>query len=416
MVAAPQEEHRADGPVPMQIALTPFPPNVDVAKLLQARKAKGRSPDLVMAERKQFQHVYRRRSVSVADQDTSSRSSDASKGKQVARISSVDRSTPPMRSDRERNKDLAAGAPSLQVATRKTSFKEWPAGKTATLTMAAPPPSTLIPVQLTVPDQLGTDSPGGDAEIQPTARPISDFKLPATDSHYSTGSPSLNPARTTSLDCDSVGPKENHEDTVSTRVSLSSIPNVCVDKSNGKCVVRMNASSDANLTCNVLPDSSSPVAGKLSVGSGQESGKQASRARLTSSPLRRSARLLNTLSADGISAADEDMMQKSMRRTAWKNLDGAVEQENTATRSPSMTNSMSSNPHSLDSIPDDRCVSRLNKLGFRLCSSNFETTLAIKALKNIDLDRLKVTPKKAATKKPSQTQMDPFDVREDEDA
>jgi hypothetical protein len=80
-----------------------------------------------------------------------------------------------------------------------------------------------------------------------------------------------------------------------------------------------------------------------------------------------------------------------------------------------MIPSMSLNPHCLDSIPDDRCMSSLNKLGFRMGSSRTETTLAIKALKNIDIDRSKVTPKKDFSKKSHQTQSDPFDASEDED-
>jgi hypothetical protein len=49
-------------------------------------------------------------------------------------------------------------------------------------------------------------------------------------------------------------------------------------------------------------------------------------------------------------------------------------------------------------------------------SSRNETTLAIKALKNIDIDRSKVTPKKVFIKKSHQTQLDPIDASEDEDA
>jgi hypothetical protein len=48
-------------------------------------------------------------------------------------------------------------------------------------------------------------------------------------------------------------------------------------------------------------------------------------------------------------------------------------------------------------------------------SSKTETTLAIKALKNIDINRSKVTPKKDFSKKSHQTQLDPFDANEDED-
>jgi hypothetical protein len=87
---------------------------------------------------------------------------------------------------------------------------------------------------------------------------------------------------------------------------------------------------------------------------------------------------------------------------------------------------MSYKPHWLASIPDDRsfakkkpddrCVSSLNKLGFRMGSSRTETALAIKALKNIDIDRFKVTPKKENLKKVQPVQIDPFALSEDEGA
>jgi hypothetical protein len=87
---------------------------------------------------------------------------------------------------------------------------------------------------------------------------------------------------------------------------------------------------------------------------------------------------------------------------------------------------MSYKPHWLASIPDDRsfakkkpddrCVSSLNKLGFRMGSSRTETALAIKALRNIDIDRFKVTPKKEILKKIQPVQIDHFELSEEEDA
>jgi hypothetical protein len=49
-------------------------------------------------------------------------------------------------------------------------------------------------------------------------------------------------------------------------------------------------------------------------------------------------------------------------------------------------------------------------------SSRTETALAIKALKNIDIDRFKVTPKKENLKKVQPVQIDPFALSEDEGA
>jgi hypothetical protein len=51
-----------------------------------------------------------------------------------------------------------------------------------------------------------------------------------------------------------------------------------------------------------------------------------------------------------------------------------------------------------------------------LSSSILETSLAIKTLKNIDIDRSKVTPKNAFYKNSHQNQVGPFDKSEDEDA
>jgi hypothetical protein len=61
------DEHNADSLVPMQLALTPFPLNVDVAKNLQAKKTKETSLELAVMERKHFQFLYKRRLVTPAD-------------------------------------------------------------------------------------------------------------------------------------------------------------------------------------------------------------------------------------------------------------------------------------------------------------------------------------------------------------
>jgi hypothetical protein len=74
------------------------------------------------------------------------------------------------------------------------------------------------------------------------------------------------------------------------------------------------------VTCIPSPDLSTPTTKKSSVDSGQVGVTQ-----LTGTPLRRSSRLLNNISDDGISATNEDTIQKSMKQTAWKNLDGALD-------------------------------------------------------------------------------------------
>jgi hypothetical protein len=52
MAEGTQGENRADGPVPMQLALTPFPQNVNVAEILQAKKLNATNLDQAVEERK----------------------------------------------------------------------------------------------------------------------------------------------------------------------------------------------------------------------------------------------------------------------------------------------------------------------------------------------------------------------------
>jgi hypothetical protein len=52
MAEGTQGENRADDPVPMQLALTPFPQNVNVAEILQAKKLNATNLDQAVEERK----------------------------------------------------------------------------------------------------------------------------------------------------------------------------------------------------------------------------------------------------------------------------------------------------------------------------------------------------------------------------
>jgi hypothetical protein len=124
--------------------------------------------------------------------------------------------------------------------------------------------------------------------------------------------------------------------------------------------------------------------------------------------LRRSVRLINKCSSDGISTGDQDMLQKSMKRTAWKNLDGPAPQQ------PSPAESKSIASHSLDALPTDICVSNLQCLGFSMGSSKQETNLAIKALKRIDIDRTRVEPKKSSANKLLCSDPNPFELSDEE--
>jgi hypothetical protein len=125
-------------------------------------------------------------------------------------------------------------------------------------------------------------------------------------------------------------------------------------------------------------------------------------------PLRRSVRLIKKCSSDGISTGDQDMLQRSMRRTAWKNLDGPAPQQ------PSPAEGKAIASYSLEALPMDICVSKLQCLGFSMGSSKQETNLAIKALKRIDIDRTRVEPKKSSANKLLGLDPNPFELSDEE--
>jgi hypothetical protein len=122
----------------------------------------------------------------------------------------------------------------------------------------------------------------------------------------------------------------------------------------------------------------------------RETNSKGNAARERSIAARCSLRLNNTCSSDGISKGDEDTLEKSMKRTAWKNLDGPALQQ----RQPSPTEGNTISTNTLESLPSDRCISSLHSLGFSMGRSQQDTMLAIKALKQIDIDRTRVETKK----------------------
>jgi hypothetical protein len=98
-----------------------------------------------------------------------------------------------------------------------------------------------------------------------------------------------------------------------------------------------------------------------------------------------------------------------MKRTAWKNLDGPALQQ------PSPAQSKSKAISNFDSLSTDRCVSNLQRLGFSMGSSKQESTLAIKALKRIDIDRTRVEPKNSAPNNLTRSDSISSDLSDDED-
>jgi hypothetical protein len=322
-------EHTADGPASMQLALTPFPLNVDVAKNLQAKKTKETSPELAVTERKRFQ-MYKRRLATPANsskvgiddqtQDVTplqQKSSAAMQQNLSAITKDLDRARP------EESGTTKLRTPPVQQILRGSKCKQsmemaQRVGDRRLNGTSVQKPNRSVPEksEVFVGDLL-------------CPVPVLNSKKLTVEGDMSAGSTLTIPASTTAQGCVSVGCQESHKDL------------------------------------------SIPATGKSSVGSGQVGVTQ---------------------------LTDEDTMQKSMKWTAWKNLDGALEQETAVTRSPSISHGLSHNPLCLDALPDDRCASSLNKLGFSLGSSSLEMTLAIKALKNIDIDRSKATPNKALSK------------------
>jgi hypothetical protein len=61
------------------------------------------------------------------------------------------------------------------------------------------------------------------------------------------------------------------------------------------------------------------------------------------------------------------------------------------------------------------CVSILQGLGLSLGKTKQETTLAIKALKRIDIDRTRVETKSRDMNKPNGSDLNPFELSDDED-
>jgi hypothetical protein len=104
------------------------------------------------------------------------------------------------------------------------------------------------------------------------------------------------------------------------------------------------------------------------------------------------------------------MLEKSMKRMAWKNLDGPAPQWQ-----PSSTEGNTISTNTLESLPTDRCISGLHSLGFSMGRSQQDTTLAIKVLKQIDVDRTRVETKKMAHNKSSYPEFNPFDSSDDEE-
>ena len=101
--------------------------------------------------------------------------------------------------------------------------------------------------------------------------------------------------------------------------------------------------------------------------------------RLSSSevtPTRRSAR--HAVADDGTTDTDEDSLAKAMRRKAVQNLDNQ---------------GTSSSPKSFLSFSTTSIVAKLNNVGVSLGNNENDISVSTNALRHLEYDRLKVTPR-----------------------
>jgi hypothetical protein len=278
MAEETQGENRADGPVPMQLALTPFPQNVNVSEILQAKKLNAINLDQAVEERKRFRFMYKRRSVSPAARDNSATDCTGDKLEEAATAVSTGTKGGDLTGHDFRSNSTRAEGGGLTDSSRRSDREQpLPASPTLGANIAA---QSLVGDKVLIARQMRSEGDRSQATpvnalISPSPKYV--FRRSSGDSQEAVGVLPGDPLRTT--------------------------PNAVAGKS---------------MECQ-------------EVHKGKEIGIPAQSTQLTGSPLHCSTRLLNTSSADGISAADEDTLQKSMKRTAWKNLDGVTAQEKAAT-------------------------------------------------------------------------------------
>ena len=118
------------------------------------------------------------------------------------------------------------------------------------------------------------------------------------------------------------------------------------------------------------------------------------------------ANLPNT--ADGIPAADELMMERAMRRTAERNLDGPVVHQHRGSAPPTPTH------FSAGKSSQDTRITKLNSIGISLENNANEISVSYNALKRIEVDRFSLRPKLKGDARAS-TEPNPFDLSDGED-
>jgi len=118
---------------------------------------------------------------------------------------------------------------------------------------------------------------------------------------------------------------------------------------------------------------------------------------------RRSTRTNYSYSADGISAADELVMDKATRRAAERILDSSVA---TPQKGPNK-------PKNTGKSPIDTCTSNLNSIGISMGSTPKTIKVFYNALKHIEIDKIKVQPKAGRA---GSGEVNPFSLSDGEDS
>jgi hypothetical protein len=204
-------EHAADGPAPMQLALTPFPPNVDVAKILQAKKTKKTSPKLAVTERKHFQ-MYKRR---LATPTNSSKVGIDDRTQDVTPL---------------QQKSSAAVQQNLSAITKDLDRAR--PEESGTTKLRTPPVQQILTgseckQSMEMAQRAGDRSLNGTSVQQPNRSvpeksevfvgdflcpvPVLNSKKPAVEGDMSAGSTLIIPASTIAQGCVSVGCQESHK-------------------------------------------------------------------------------------------------------------------------------------------------------------------------------------------------------------
>ena len=121
----------------------------------------------------------------------------------------------------------------------------------------------------------------------------------------------------------------------------------------------------------------------------------------------RSARANLPNTADGIPAADELMMERAMRRTAERNLDGPIVHQHRGSAQPTPTH------FSAGKSSQDTRITKLNSIGISLENNANEISVSYNALKRIEVDRFSFRPKLKGDARAS-TEPNPFDLSDGE--